>query len=650
MKHLYNNIFSPQKINSLHTINRLVFGPHRLNFAEGHVPGQRRLAYYEERAQGGVGLIIMEGSMILPQDYPYATVLNIHEPSASKSYALIAQTLKRYPLLLIGQLNHYGGQGNSEISRRPLLAPSPIPEINTNAVPKIADDNDLALLIEGFTIGARLLIASGFDGVEINVAQYSLLRQFLSPLTNLRDDAYGGVLENRAKLPLQIIKSVRQELGQTPILGLRLCGDEYAPWGGLGPQEWAKIAAYLCESIQIDYIAVENGSLYSSHKTFAGIQEPEDYAVIAAKQIGLAVKKPVIVGGSLQSPDLIESIVAEQTCLADITRALISDPYYPQKLAAGLSTKIKPCILCRSGCYTHTQTNNPIACSVNPRAGCEGMPGIETNIFKQDRGKKLAVAGAGAAGLQAALRAAEKGALVTLYEEQAHIGGLWRLYSKSQPRLEALIDYYLRMLRLLNVEIKLNQAFCAQHATDYDAVIIAVGALPQREAVLPQADMLHTSAVQYLHHPQPAKHAVVYDKLGNWQAQLACRKLATLGAHIDLVSPDSYLAALDTFNGDFIYWYEELAKLPIQTYKQKTLGRIFGAEIILHDQYSGAEELLSEVDMLIEASAGKENLNIYQQLLGSKINVLAVGDCVAPRNLASAIREGDLAAEEVWAN
>ena len=644
---MYKNIFSSQKINSKQTVNRLVFGPHRLNFPEGHLPGPRRCAYYEERARGGAGLIIVEGSMVLAGDYPYAYALNIFEPEAELAYSSLAQTLKRYPLLLIGQLNHYGGQGDGDISRRPLLAPSPVPEVNTNAIPKTADEDDISMLLEGFAAGAKLLKNSGFDGVEVNAAQYALLRQFLSPLTNMRADAYGGTPENRATLSLQVLEIVRRELGPELILGLRLCGDEYAPWGGLNPEDWAGIAAYLAQRVQIDYIAVENGSLYSSHKTFAGIWEPEDYAITAASLINSAVDTPVIAGGSLQSPDIIESLLNKQAALADITRALIADPYYPQKLAAAQAATVKPCVLCRRGCHTHSQTNNPLACSVNFRAGQEFKPAAKGAGKPKATEQKLAVVGAGPAGLQAAVHGAELGLQVTLFERQRQIGGIWQLYSQGQPRLQALLYHFQYMLSKLHIEVKLEYDFSVSDATYYDAIIVAVGALPSLATVPRQPDLQFLSACQYLMEPKPAERALVWDTLGDWRAQTVCRKLSALGAHIQLISPDDYLAAQDVKNGSFSYWYQELATLPVNAYKQKEIMRASTKEVVLRHRYSGAKEVLSGVDLLIEAGLGGENTDLYRQLIATGKPVRAAGDCLAPRDLISAMREGYMAAEEV---
>jgi len=259
----------------------------------------------------------------------------------------------------------------------------------------------------------------------------------------------------------------------------------------------------------------------------------------------------------------------------------------------------------------------------------------------------LAVAGAGLAGLQAAIEAARWGAKVTLFEQQVQIGGMWRLYSQGQPRLQALLDYFQHMIEALQIELHLNYEFTKAEAPDYEAVIVAVGALPAA-ATVPQAPELPLlSAGQYLQNPQHVERALVWDTLGDWQAQVVCRSLAAQNAQIRLVSPDVYLAAQDVKNGTFSYWYQELASLPLTAHQQSEITWASGQEVVLRDRYSGREEVLGGVDLLIAASADKDNLALYEQLLGTNKVIRAVGDCLAPRSLMVAMREGYLAAREV---
>ena len=592
---MYKNIFSPLEIAKHITKNRLVFGAHRLNFPEGHLPGKKRTAYYEERAKGGVGMIIMEGSSVIANYYPYDYALNIHENGALSAYQNIAAVIKKYPVLLIGQLNHYGGQGDSNVSRLPLLAPSPVPEVGTNEIPKTIDEDDITVLRNGFSAGTQLLKESGFDGVEINAAQYSLLRQFLSPLTNMRNDNYGGSMENRASLLLDILRSSRRILGRDRILGLRLCGDEYAPWGGLAPEDLAKIAEYLINQEQIDYIAVENGSLYSSHMTFGGIYQPEDYALESAYLIADKVNIPVIAGGSLSSPPLIDEITKGKIALADITRPLIADPLYPVKLEHGKEDTIRPCIFCKNGCDTHTFANYPIACSVNPLCGIETKKLSDSS--NTENSLNIAIAGGGPAGLTAALAASNNGYNVTLFEKEQHLGGKWLLNSQlpGHERYRSLITYFEKELKRLKINIKLKQELSLAEALKYDKVIIATGTHPAKNEIETDGNIKVLSTEELLTgSPFDGKKALIWDTLGDWRAPGACQKLAEAGLEIILVTPDMYLAAKTVKNGEFSYWYKKMAQLPITSKIQSAIKYAGKDRVNIADKFTGKKKYCPE--------------------------------------------------------
>ena len=521
-----------------------------------------------------------------------------------------------------------------------LSPPSPIPEVGTNEIPKIIDEDDINAVKDGFARGAKLLVDAGFDGIEINAAQYSLMRQFLSPLTNMRNDQYGGSLENRASILCEILKTARDILGNEHILGLRLCGDEYAPWGGLAPEDWAGVAAYLETKVKIDYIAVENGSLYSTHMTHAGIYQPENYAVEAASIIAEKTTVPVIAGGSLCTPSLIDETLSGKIALADITRALIADPLFAQKLAQNQEDQIMPCILCKFGCHTHALTNSPIACSVNPSVG------IETKIqalISPIKALKIAIAGGGPAGLMAAATAAENGHKVTLFEKEQQLGGSWLLNSKipGHERYGILINHLQKKLKALKAEIRLGEALTMEEALKYDKVIVATGCRQARKSIETDSEITVTSAEKVIAKGvRGGKRALVWDTLGDWRAPGACEILACAGLEIVLITPDMYLAAKTVKNGEFSYWYKKVSQLPITAKVQSYIKYAGKDKVIIADKFTGAEETLPGVDILIEAVPGEPENELWLHLQNQGVELSEAGDCIAPRNLMSAIREG----------
>jgi 2,4-dienoyl-CoA reductase-like NADH-dependent reductase (Old Yellow Enzyme family) len=473
------NVLSPLVIGQ-HTLkNRIVFGPHRTNFAVANRPGDRHVSYFEERARGGAALIVVEGGVVHPSDYPYENAIFAFKKETETGYRRIAEAAHRYGSLVAAQLNHYGGQATGGLSRREVWAPSPFPEVNTGEVPKAMEEEDIREVVEGFADCAARLCGLGLDGVEINAGQNSLLRQFLSPLTNFRTDAYGGSLENRARFCREVLEAVRRAAGPGPIVGLRICGDEYAPWGGLKPEDSRDLVLHLCGGGLVDYVAVEVGSIYSLHLTAASMRYPEDYAVPPARLMAQSLTVPVCAAGSVVSLELAESLLAEGIQLVEMTRALIADPYLPVRSGCG-EGEIRPCILCNQGCFVHWEMNPKLTCTVNPRAGREGeMPGFGKPAA---RPKKVLVAGAGPAGLEAACTAAERGHGVVVYDRRDRPGGRLGLAAKVPGcgRFQNIIDFLYHRALSLGVRFHFGRPAdqSAVASESAEAVIAATGSLP----------------------------------------------------------------------------------------------------------------------------------------------------------------------------
>ena len=175
-------ILSPFEIGGKRVKNRIVFGPHRTNFAKDHMPGGQHVRYYEQRAKGGAGIIVVEGAVVHPSDYPYEKVIFGFKDDVIPAYQLIADAVRKYNTILLAQLNHFGGQADSSLSRSEIWAPSAVPEVNTGEIPKVMEKEEIQKIVNGFVAAALRMKKAGMDGVEITAGQLSLLRQFLSPV------------------------------------------------------------------------------------------------------------------------------------------------------------------------------------------------------------------------------------------------------------------------------------------------------------------------------------------------------------------------------------------------------------------------------------------------------------------------------------
>jgi 2,4-dienoyl-CoA reductase-like NADH-dependent reductase (Old Yellow Enzyme family) len=243
-------LLSPIGLGPLTAPNRVLFGPHVTNLGDDRVLSARHVAYYERRARGGCGVIVVEEASVHESDWPYE-----RSPLASAcgvGWSAIAGACHAHGSLVIAGLGHAGGQGSSAYNQRELWAPSRVPEVNAREVPKWMEAEDIAAVVAGFRDAAARAVASGCDGVEINAGQHSLVRQFLSGLTNHRDDEWGT---DRLRFAREVLQAVRSATAGN-VVGLRLSCDELAPWAGITPDQAPSIAAALCAEGMVDYLVV----------------------------------------------------------------------------------------------------------------------------------------------------------------------------------------------------------------------------------------------------------------------------------------------------------------------------------------------------------------------------------------------------------
>ncbi len=227
----YRHLFTPLRLGPVTVANRIVFSAHLTNYAADGLPTDQHVAYYASRAAGGAGLIITEEHSIHRTDWPYEKLIHGFDPAVVPRYRTITDAVHAHGVPIFAQINHNGGQASSMYSRLPVWAPSPVADPLFREVPKAVDDGEIAAIIDGYALVAGHCIEGGFDGIELQCSHSSIVRGFLSPATNRRHDGYGGPLENRARLLLEIVAAVRGVIGSDRALGVRLCGDELIEGG-----------------------------------------------------------------------------------------------------------------------------------------------------------------------------------------------------------------------------------------------------------------------------------------------------------------------------------------------------------------------------------------------------------------------------------
>ena len=474
---LYPLLFSEISLNNLRLKNRLVMPPMCSNFATiGGAVTERMIEYYTTRAWGGVSLINVEFAYVRQDGKVFAYMLGIYDDKLIPGLQRLTDSVHKGGAKIFIQLAHGGRRGHSDITGSAPVAPSPIPRLN-GEVPHELSKEEIEELIQAFILAARRAKKAGFDGVMLHMAHGYLLQQFLSPFSNKRKDEYGGDLAGRARFPLEVLKSVRQEVGDDFPISCRLCGDEFIK-GGFD----------LKQSIQVAKMLAANGAnalevSAGTHETGYIITAPPYYPMGFLASLAAAIKKevniPVGTVGRIHTPDEAERILQEgKADLIAVGRGLIADPEWPKKAQEGKAETIRPCLSCNQGCADRMYWQRDISCTVNPLVGREATFSIQAAPKK----KKVIIIGGGPAGLEAAQIAATRGHNVYLYEKEKDLGGQLNIASipPKKERLGELKEYMVREIKKLPIKVihkKLTAAELKKMNPDW--VIVAVGGKPK---------------------------------------------------------------------------------------------------------------------------------------------------------------------------
>ena len=627
-------MLSPVTIGSRTAANRIVFGPHVTNLAadDRSIP-QRLVAYYERRARGGCGTIVVEGASVHGSDWPYE-----RSPLAERcgdGWAAIVDACRPHGSLVMASLDHAGGQGSSAYSQRPLWAPSRVPEVNTREVPKWMEADDIAAVIDGFADATKLAVDADADGVEINAGQHSLVRQFLSGLTNQRDDAWG---HDRLLFARQVIEAARRAAGDR-VVGLRLSCDELAPWAGITPEMAPGIATALV-SAGLDYLVVTRGSIYTVEKTRADFHEPTGVNVEVCRSVHAAVREAhpdvtVVLQGSIveigQAEWALGGYDDPAVCDAvEMTRAQIADPDLVAKLGAGHGDRIRPCTRCNQTCQVRDARNPIVTCIGEPTSGRETED--PDWYVPTSHPRDVVVVGAGPAGLEAARVAAVRGHRVTVVEQADDIGGLARLAGPNG----ALVDWWRREHDLLGTTIQLGtDEWSAGRSPEGAVVIQATGSLPgprpfevvDGAVVLDVADIRRGTATLPDGGP-----IVLFDPIGG---PIAVALAEELGDRAILVTQDNIAGNELARTGDLAPANSRLAQRGVTIERRSLLRVVRPGEVELEDRYRGARRTVPCVAVV---DCG------FRVPTAPIDGAIQIGDAVAPRTIHEAVLEGRRAA------
>lgn len=628
-KDLY--LLKPIKINMMTIKNRMIMPA--MGTAYGNLDNtvsDRTKKYIEARARGGVGLIILEYTAVLPEGRAALTQLGIWDDSFQKGLNELVDIAHRYDAKIGIQLHHAGRGTTSKVCGSRPGAPSAVAGA-TGEVPKELTKDEIKEITVAFGKAAGRAKKAGFDLVEIHGAHGYLINQFMTPFANKRTDDYGVNIEGFMKFPLEVMQAVREEVGPDfPVL-FRLSAEEYID-GGNTLKESLVIAKMLADA-GVDGLNISSGLLESRKWIITPPSVEPGLNVPVSEAIKAIVNVPVIVVGKIHTPELAEDII--KTCKADMValgRALLADPEFPNKVAAGRWNDINNCVHCLQGC-----SERPIACIVNPELGHEGDCSLEP-ISKV---RNIMVIGGGPAGLEAARVASERGHNVNLYEKEKELGGQVTVahVPPDKSELKSIIDYRSQKIKNSGVKVVMNKEVTVDDIKIIkpDVVIIATGGLPvkpniqglERNHVVFAWDVLNGSV-------SVGENALVIG--GGAVGAETADYLALQGKNVTIIEMLEEIAS----DMPFVTRMELLERLKksVTIMTSTKLCRIDQDEIII--ERSGQEEKLNLIDTVVLA-IGTRPINVLAEKISEeklKIQVYTIGDAVKPRKIQQALAEG----------
>ena len=640
----FQHLFSPIRIGRVDLKNRIIFPPIATNLAR--VSGEisdRQAFHYARRARGGAGLIIVENACIdFPASRHGATQPRIDSDEFIPGLATLARAVHDGGAKISIELTHPGLNASLKFNggRRP-VAPSPTPLRKDGVLPKELTIEEIKELVEKYAHAALRAKRAGYDMVELQGGHGLLINQFLSPLSNKRSDRYGGSRENRLRFVADIVERIRELCGGRFPITIRFAADDMVD-GGITPEEGKSLAIGL-EAIGIDMIQADLG-LCPKEKRLEPMPYQQGWRAHLAKGLKEVTAVPIAAVGVIREPEFAERLLAHNEAdLVVLGRTLIADPDWPEKARTGHPEQIRKCIGCGECIKARHHEDQPLRCGVNPIVG---MDEEFERIVPVEEPKKVLVIGGGPAGMEAARVAALRGHEVMLIEKEESLGGTLNIASvpPGKEKIRWLIEYYRSELSRLGVEVRLGVQVTRKIVDELqpDAIIVAIGCTCPQENI-PGADRHNVvTAKDMLSGKRTAANDSIVVIGGGLLGLETALFLASKENRVTVLKRYKTIAAnLEPIYRDYIL--RELEEYNASILTEVSVERIDETAVQIKNTHGETRTL--SADLVVLARDPLPLRDLQEELRG--IEFRSIGDCVRPRLIIDAVREGYLAGKAI---